>query len=86
MSGIGASINRFSVSAGGDEGEVFKGNQLLRIEAREVGLNLDVVVIAITGLNGTDPGMLVRNVAFSDPRQLHTPVDGYERIVLPTAQ
>jgi hypothetical protein len=33
MSGIGASINRFSVSTGGDEGEVFKGNQLLRVEA-----------------------------------------------------
>ena len=31
--GIGASINRFSVSAGSDESEMFKGNQLLRIEA-----------------------------------------------------
>jgi hypothetical protein len=35
MSGIGASINRFSVSAGDDEGEMFKGNQLLRIEASD---------------------------------------------------
>jgi hypothetical protein len=65
---------------------VFKGNQLLRIEAREVGLNLDVVVIAITGLNGTDPRMLVGDVALSDPSQLHAPVDSYDRIVLTTGQ
>ena len=42
--GIGAWSNRFSVSAGSDESEVFEGNQLLRIKTREVCLNLDVVI------------------------------------------
>jgi hypothetical protein len=65
---------------------VFEGNQLLRIKARKVGLNLDVVIAAIAGLNGTDPGMLVGNVALGDRRQLHTPIDGYDRIILYTGQ
>ena len=49
-------------------------------------MNLDVVLIAIRRLNGADPRMLVGNVALGDPRQLHTPVDGYSRVVLPTGQ
>jgi hypothetical protein len=84
--GIGASINRFSVSAGSDESEVFEGNQLLRIEARQISLNLDVAIVAITGLKGTDPRILVGDIALSDPRQFHAPVDNYDRIVLSTAQ
>jgi hypothetical protein len=49
-------------------------------------LNPDVVIVAIGRLNGADPRMLVGNVALADPRQFHTPVDGYDRVVLPTGQ
>jgi hypothetical protein len=67
-------------------GEVFEGNQLLRIEPRQIGLDLDVVLIAITSLKGTDTGILVANVALSKPPQLHTPIDQHRRIIVSSSQ
>jgi hypothetical protein len=52
-----------SASSRSDEGKLFEGNQLLRIQARQVGVDLDIAIIAIFTLNGADPGVLVAYVA-----------------------
>jgi hypothetical protein len=60
---------------------VFEGNQLLRIEPRQIGLNLDVVLIAIFWLKRANPRVLISNVALGEPPQLHTPINQHHGII-----
>jgi hypothetical protein len=62
---------------------LFEGNQLLRIQARQIGPDLNIVIIAIFALNWAHSGMLERYVALGDARQLHAPVDDLGRLVFP---
>jgi len=75
-----------STSSGSDESEVLERNQLLRVEPRQIGLDLDVVLIAVFGLKRTDPRVLISNVALGETPQLHAPIDQHRRIILPSSQ
>jgi hypothetical protein len=50
-----------SASSRSDEGKLFEGNQLLHIQARQVGMNLNIV-ITIFAFNWAHPWMLEGHV------------------------
>jgi hypothetical protein len=65
---------------------LLEGNQLLRIQTRQIGVDLDVVIVAIVTFNRADPGVLEGPVTFSDTRQLQVPVDEFGWLVFFTSQ
>jgi hypothetical protein len=76
-SGIGASRYRCSASGGSDKSELLEDNQLLRVQARQIGVDLDIVIIPIFTLNRANSRVLEGHVALGNTGQLQVPVDEF---------